>query len=519
MYTHIKVSFLGGLASGDNLTGSCILLTVEQGKSISNIIVDIGLIQCSFKESLIKNQRILSQLNIKSIDSIILTHSHTDHVGRLPLLVKNGFCGRVICTKSSAKILPIMLDDTAKIQAIEAHYIRDRDLKDQNNLISNRSKSRDALCLGKYDQRRNKKNIVEEISCEPLYDSRDVALTMTMVKNDGFDYYEWIKISKNILLKFYPSGHVLGGAIVVLKIKDVKRDIYLGFSGDLGRPDGIILPPPQIVNEELDYWFIESTYGGKVHPTRNQEIFQIQEIIREAANKNQKILIPSFALERAQEIIYLLSFYMSIGEIPSIPIYLDSPLASRITDIFEDNWNLGMFLDQNRLKFNPFSIYENKYLKLISKDEDSNSLSLKSGPYIVIAGSGMCDAGRIRSHLYNNLSRNDAIICLVGYMAVNSLGRKLQEGLPIVRMNKKDIMVKARIIKFESFSAHADSNYLTEYTKNVATKCKKIFIIHGEEASAVALKLQLMNNLTGNKTSENWLKDIIIPKFEKIVLL
>jgi len=518
MYTHIKIVFLGGLASSDNLTGSCILLIIQQGKSIAKILVDAGLIQCIFKESLIKNQKILSQLDLKSIGSIILTHSHTDHVGRLPLLTKHGFRGRVICTKSTARILPIMLEDSAKIQALETHYLKGRDLKDQNNDFKNHHQGRDTLRLGKYDQRRSKKRSIAGKSCEPLYDLDDVALSMTLVKNGGYNYHEWIKLYKHISVKFYPSGHVLGGAIVIIKIKDGRRYLHFGFSGDLGRPDGIILPPPEIVDENLDYWFIESTYGGKTHPTRNQEIFQIQEVVRQAAKKKEKIIIPSFALERAQEIIYLLSYYMSIGEVPAIPIFLDSPLASKITDIFEDNWNSGMFLDQNRLNFNPFSPVENKFLKLISSEIESNDLALKPGPHIIIAGSGMCDAGRIRSHLYHNLSQSSTVVCLVGYMAVNSLGRKLQENLPIVRMNKKDIMVKAKIIKFESFSAHADSNYLTKYTKTVALNSKKIFIVHGEEAGAVALKLQLINVLSGSHANDRWLKDIIIPKFEEIVL-
>lgn len=518
MYTHIKLGFLGGLASSDNLTGSCILLTIRQGKSTSNLLIDAGLIQCSFKESLIKNRKILSQLNLKFIDYIILTHSHIDHVGRLPLLVKNGFRGRVICTKSTARILPIMLEDSAKIQVLEARYLKDRDLKDSNNGFKNHHQGHDALQLGKYDQRRSKKRPIDGKSCEPLYGMDDVDLSTKLIKNNGYNYHEWIKFCKNISLKFYPSGHVLGGAIAVIKIKDGARYLHLGFSGDLGRPDGVILPPPEIVNEKLDYWFIESTYGGKIHPTRNQEIFQIQEVVRRAAKEKEKIIIPSFALERAQEIIYLLSYYMFIGEIPAIPIFLDSPLASKLTDIFEDNWNLGMFLDQNRLNFNPFSPVENKFLKLISSEAESSDLALRSGPHIIIAGSGMCDAGRIRSHLYHNLDRLDTVVCLVGYMAVNSLGRKLLENLPIVRMNKKDIMVNAKIIKFESFSAHADSNYLTEYTKIVASNSKKIFIIHGEEASAVALKLQLINTLSNTDSVNHWLKDIVIPKFEEIVL-
>jgi metallo-beta-lactamase family protein len=241
--------------------------------------------------------------------------------------------------------------------------------------------------------------------------------------------------------------------------------------------------------------------------------------VRTAADLKQKIIIPSFALERAQEIIYILSYYMQIGAIPKIPIYLDSPMGVDITKSFAVGWDLGMFEGQNKLNFNPFKVDGSSYLRTVNGEKASVALSEERGPYIVIAASGMCDAGRVRTHLKAGLGSPQTVVALIGYMTENSLGRKLKDGLPIVRMNGTEIVVKAKVVSFDSFSAHADGPHLVSYTKEaMATgegEHRKIFIVHGEEKGATSLKMELLKALP----NDDWLKKIIIPKLGEEVIL
>ena len=520
MDTRLSVEFLGGVADGINLTGACTSITVRRGKETTKILVDVGLVQCSFNKSGKVNRAILESLDPKKVDYVILTHPHIDHVGRLPLLVKYGFGdkGRVICTEATGALLPIMLKDSAIIQISEARWRKKRLAKKEKPTKPQRG--RDSRTLGSYDRtERKRKSSVKRIICEPLYSVENAQQACDLVKNGGYEYGCWIKLTKTVSLKFYPSGHVLGGAICVLRIETDSAPIYLGFSGDLGREDGIILPPPELPIEPINYWFIESTYGGETHPLREDEIDELFEIVRKAKKDKRKIIIPSFALERTQEIIYLLSDAMWKGIIPKVPIFLDSPMATKLTAHFAEKWGNGMFTDQGALSFNPFDPKENPFFKTIMKPEDSAALVNAEGPYIVIAGSGMCDAGRVRNHLRHGLENPDTIVCIIGYMAGNSLGRKLKDGLPIVRMNGHDIVVKAEINNFGSFSAHADSPFLTSFTKSVVgsnpENSKGIFIVHGEGMGAALLKAELMKTLP----CEDWLRKIIIPRLREEKIL
>lgn len=491
----IKIQFLGGVADGDDLTGSSSLLTVQEGKRTSKILIDAGLRQGG-KDSLPKNREILKYLKPAEIDFVVLTHPHIDHVGLLPMLTRYGFKGRIICTEETAELLPVMLEDSAKIQMAEAKS------RSRKKNLEHQHLGADHLSLGNYDRKRNQlKNHKENFS--PLYSLDNVTKTIGLVKNGGFNYDFWLKLTKDVDLKFYPSGHVLGGAICVFRVNSKIRPKYLGFSGDLGREDGIILPPPGLIKEPLDSWVVESTYGDRLHPPRDKELTKLLNIAKTAAVKKQKVIVPSFALERAQEIIYLLVYHMKIGDIPKIPIYLDSPMSVKITEIFAANWETGLFNDQGKLDINPFS-GKNDYLRTINDRATSEALASEPGPYIVVAAAGNCDAGPVRKHLEKELSNPYSTVCIVGYMPERSLGRQLKDGLPIVHMNGEEIMVKARIISFESFSAHADSRFLTKYTSSVAALSDniQIFINHGEERSAIILKselLKILENKIGNK--------------------
>jgi metallo-beta-lactamase family protein len=390
-----------------------------------------------------------------------------------------------------------MLEDNARIQLHEAAY-----RKKKARQVAKNEVPAERRWLGNYDRLRKKGRSRGKLDplTEPLYTLGHVKSTCELIKVGGFEYKRWIRLTKDVELKFYPSGHVLGGAICVIRIATNNGFKHLGFSGDLGRADGIILPPPGKIEEPIDHWFTESTYGGKKHPERSEDIDRLLTVIREAAKAKGKVIIPSFALERTQEIVYLLSKHMADGDIPKIPIYLDSPMASRITEVFSRSWHSpGLFKGQDELDFNPFCPTENRMLRPVSGQEESTELMESYGPYIVIAGSGMCDAGRVRGHLRRNLPKSETTICLVGYMTEGSLGRKLKDGWLMVRMNGEDVAVKAKVVVFESFSAHADSPFLNSYAKEVLEKSegglKNIFIVHGESKGAMDLKVELVETL------------------------
>jgi metallo-beta-lactamase family protein len=498
MNTRISVQFLGGTADGQDPTGSCIALEIATDRGKSRFLVDMGLIQCRFRESLERNLEILNRIKPKDIDGVILTHAHIDHSGRLPLLVKNGFGGKILCTQETAHLLPIMLEDNVKIQLSEASY-RKRKMRYQPQIRHSESQT----WLGGYDRAKEKEKAwkrYDRALNEPLYTMKHVKDACSLVDGDGHAYGEWIRLNGFVDLKFYRSGHVLGGAVCVVRVRKYDGFTHLGFTGDLGRDDGMILPPPETVEEPIDHWFTESTYGGRAHPPRQQEVDRLMGLIKEAVAEKRKVIIPSFALERTQEMIYLISKHAFNGDIPGIKIFLDSPMAEKITEVFRETWHLPhLFRGQEELRFNPFDPWQNKMLKLVENQDESSKLIERKGPHIVIAGSGMCDAGRVRGHLRQGLPNVRTTVCLVGYMAQGSLGRKLKEHWPLIRMNGREIRVRARIESFESFSAHADSDFLNTYAKRVIERSghpfKNVFIVHGEKKSALDLKIELIYTL------------------------
>lgn len=502
----VFVSFLGGMADGVNLTGSCYFLEVRSGKYEENYLIDAGLWQGSFFEAGERNKSL--DLYAKKAGAVVLTHTHIDHIGRLPRVVRMGFNGPVFCTVPTADVSEVMLMNSADILKSEAKYRANR--------------LRRANGVGGGNGNGNVFNGNNGNGYDPLFSRDDVEKSLRLVKNGGYDYFKWIKIGKGIYLKLYPSGHVLGGAVCVIRIENDNEPLYLGFSGDLGRKDNLILSPPVVVEEPITHWFTESTYGGISHPERDKETSILLDVVRDAVANNKKIIIPSFALERTQEIVYLLSYYISEGKVPSIPIYLDSPLASGITRIFKEYWNTPMFEDKKGLKFNPFNPDENCYFTTVSSDQMSADLSRNFQAHIVIACSGMCDFGRVRNHLRSGLPRQDVVICLVGHMAANSLGEKLKRGDSIVNMNSQEVEVNAKVISFDGFSAHADGPALVEYAesllgngRNNYFREKRVFILHGSENSGLLLKDDLERTL-----GRGWKGKIAVPQIgEKVRLV
>lgn len=485
----IRITALGGVADRKNPTGSCLLLEIRRGKQFTRILIDAGAWQGN-GDSVVRNSILPPELD--KICAIVLTHAHNDHAGRLPFLVKHGYRGPVLCTEATADLLGPMLLDTAKILLSEKKDRDRRNSRARKNGDQKRKKSRDSEPL------------------EFIFSCDDVETSLELIKRGGFKYRRWVRLDKGIFLKFYPSGHILGGAICVFRVDRNNRpedSIYLGFSGDLGREDGIILPPPEMVREPLDWWFTESTYGGRRHPPRSEELSLLLEAIVRTREAGGNVYLPSFSLERTQEIIYLLSRLLANGELPPMTIHLDSPLAEKVTGVFLQHWDTPMFADQDQIPFNPFS-EENPFLRVVPGAKESTDLVNISEPCVIIAGSGMCDAGRIREHLRHALPNSKNTICLIGYMAEGTLGRKLWEEPSLVRMNGDEIPVRAGIVRFQSFSAHADSFFLASYARRLTVK-KGVFILHGDSENAQQLQQNLQKRLGSSMVS--------IPKLNEVI--
>jgi metallo-beta-lactamase family protein len=447
-------------------------------------------------------------LNAKDIDFAILTHAHIDHAGFLGILVRNGFKGVIISTKKTFKLLRPTLMDGAKIQIIEAKSFNSKNRKNTRPNFVNEL-TRDQF-YGKFDDVKEKRKTKRcQKYAEPLYDFKDVERVCQLVKNRGSRYYEWISISPLVKCMLYKSGHILGGAVVVININDGEH--YLCFTGDLGGNNKLLLSPPDIPDIRklpIRTCVIESTYGGLEHNDPEEVINKITGLLKTAVNKKQKVIIPAFALQRTQDIIYLITHLIVSNKIPAMRIYLDSPLGSDLTQIYSDSWRDGSFLNKYNLKFNPFNPSENKHLHIINDPHETKGLVQSNDSYIVISSAGMCDAGKIRNYIKHNLENESAIILLIGYMAKNTLGSKLKEKPKKITINGDEYDINAQIEHFD-MSSHASGSELIDFAKKIIANNGKIVIVHGNEKNAEGLKSGLKNEFLNSE--ERFNVEVVIP--------
>jgi metallo-beta-lactamase family protein len=433
------------------VTGSNYLLESDKYK----ILIDCGMFQGS-KELERKNFEEFPY-DPKEIDILFLTHSHIDHSGRIPKLVKDGFRGRIIATNPTYDLCKIMLKDSAKIQESDVEW----------------------------ENRKRKRAGKPEI--EPLYTMKDAENSLNYF--EPYFYDQKIKINDDIEVRFKDAGHILGSSILELWIKEKGEELKIVFSGDLGMPDRPIIRSPEYI-EEADYLVIESTYGNRLHESYEDSSKQLIEIINKTALRGGTVIIPSFAVGRTQELIYKLNKYYdhnkNLEEHMRIPIYVDSPMAIDATEAFKKN--SSAFDDEARdlvLKGdNPFQFSNLRYTKTV---EESMALNKFQFPKVIISSSGMATAGRVRHHLKHNLWDKRNSLVFVGYQANGTLGRLLLDGVKNVKILGEEIKVGAEVYSLEGFSGHADQNMLLEWINNFKRKPKKIFIVHGEEEQAEAL--------------------------------
>lgn len=433
------------------VTGSNYLLETEKYK----ILVDCGMFQGS--KELENNNFKQFPYDPKEIDLLFLTHAHIDHSGRIPKLVKDGFKGRVICTSPTYDLCKIMLKDSAKIQESDVEW-------------ENKKRERAGRPL-----------------LESLYTIGDAENSLNYF--EPYFYDQKIKVNEDIEVRFKDAGHILGSSIIELWIKENDEELKIVFSGDLGTPDRPIIKSPEYI-DEADYLVIESTYGNRLHESYEDSTKALIDIMNKTALRGGTVIIPSFAVGRTQELIYMLNKHFehneNLEEYMRIPIYVDSPMAIDATEAFKRN--SSSFDDEARdliLKGdNPFTFSNLRYTRAT---EESKLLNKYEFPKVIISASGMATAGRVRHHLKHNLWDKKNSLVFVGYQANGTLGRILLDGVKNVKILGEDIKVRAEIYSLEGFSAHADQNMLLDWIKKIKIKPEKIFIVHGEEEQADAL--------------------------------
>ena len=435
----MQIQFVG---ADRTVTGSMHHLKIN-GK---NYLLDCGLYQGKRKEAFEINRN-FDLFNPKEIDSLILSHAHIDHLGNIPTLVKKGFEGPIYCTSATKDLAVVMLKDSAHIQEKDVEFVNKKRKKQGKNLF------------------------------EPLYTTADADNVLPLLKEKN--YHEEFEIDNNISVKFFDAGHILGSAITVLTIKENGKTINLGFSGDLGRPNLPILKDPEKI-PDIDYFICESTYGGRLHDNIEGTNAKLIEVINKAISRKGKIIIPAFSLERTQELVYAFHKIFESSKIQRIPIYVDSPLSTNATKVFREHPEC---FDEDTIQF--MKKYEDPFgfnkLTYITDVEDSKKLNDVEGPMVIMSASGMAETGRILHHLANNIENEKNKVLIAGYCAENTLGRKLIEKEPVVKIFGDEYKVRAEVIVMNSLSAHADSNELTDYCNNLEKKkLKNIFLVHGD---------------------------------------
>ncbi len=426
------------------------ILTVG-GKTV---LLDCGIYHGRREEARDRNRHF--PFNPTEISAVILSHAHIDHSGNLPGLVRQGFRGPVYCTKATRSLCEVMLRDSAFIQEKDAEFI-------------------------------NKKNKRKHLyPVEPLYSERDVDETLPLLH--GLDYGETFAVSDNIACRFEDAGHILGSSAVSLSLRENGLSVTLAFTGDLGRPNLPILRDPVFIGD-AEYLISESTYGGRFHKPVEEMGDQLLEPILRAYERKGKIIIPAFSVGRTQEIVYMLHRLSVEGKIDHIPVFVDSPLSVNVTDVFKkhpecfDRETLDILSSPRNN--DPFGFERLTYIRSV---DESKELNEREGPCIIIAASGMCEAGRIVHHLAHTVSDPKNMILIVGYQAENTLGKKLVMKEPVVNIHGEPHEVRAEVVVLNSFSGHADRNELLMYLGRFdRRRIRQVFLVHGDPDQAEKL--------------------------------
>ncbi|MBL7809907.1 MAG: MBL fold metallo-hydrolase [Saprospiraceae bacterium] len=442
----MKVKFCG---AAREVTGSSHLITLDNG---FKILLDCGLYQGGDDDGRAGTGNPITGFNEKwlfdpkEIDCLVLSHAHIDHTGRVPKLVADGFRGKIYATHATRDLCALMLLDSAKIQESDAEY-------------NNRKFRQEG-----------------EPEKKPLYTVEDVQQVMRQFVS--YNYEQWFHISPDVRVLYRDAGHILGSASVTLEIQEGGKTTRFGFTGDIGRPNRPILGDP-LPMPELDYLICESTYGDREHESAPTEVSHFVEIIRYTCEqKKGKVIIPAFSVGRTQEIVYMLDKLQSAGELPKVPVYVDSPLSVNATEVFINHpecfdSELHRYMAEDE---NPFGFNSLFYIRDVHASKELNNTKK---PCIIISASGMMNAGRIRHHLFNNIENQRNTILIVGYCSPNTPGGQLRAGAKSLYLMGKNLQVLADVEIMDSFSAHGDRGEMLAMIENQKSSVKKIWLTHG----------------------------------------
>ena len=441
-----QITFLGATRT---VTGSKYLL--ENGKT--KVLVDCGLFQ-GLRDL---DERNWSPLPVhpKNIDAVILTHAHLDHSGYIPLLIKNGFKGKIYCTDATYDLCKIILPDSGFLQEEDAKYAKKK----------------------KYSKHKNPK---------PLYTQKDAVASFRYFKT--VDFYQDIRINEDISFKFIKAGHIIGAGSVIVKSKD--KSIL--FSGDLGRPNSPIVHNPDKI-PATDYIVMESTYGDRIHTKVNPED-KLEEVINRTVAKSGKIIIPAFAVGRTQKILYYINKLKNEGRIPDLTVFLDSPMSVKVTSLIDD------YEDEHKLTREQYQdIY--KSVKFCITRQQSKKIFNFTGPAIIISASGMATGGRVLHHIANYGPKPNCTILFTGYQAEGTKGRDIMEGKKVIKIHGEMVTIKAKVEELVNMSDHADAEELISWLSAAPKQPKKVFITHGEQSGSEAFAEKIKKEL-------NWETDV-----------
>lgn len=507
------VTFYG---AAREVTGSMHLVSTDNDR----VLLDCGLFQGRRKEAEEKNRVLPFDPSI--LTNMLLSHAHIDHSGRIPMLTKKNFTGRIFSTRPSKDACHYLLPDSAKIQESDAQYlnyktvkkaiaemqskdgkIKDVDVKILKGLLKEKNSHRlNDDAINDFIRKYNLKMV------EPLYGMNDAEDTLSMF--EGLPYRQVASIGKNLTCRFYEAGHILGSAVSVIKYDGPEGEKTLCYSGDLGRFDKPIIKDPVTSFEKedtnIDLLIMESTYGDRDHEPVADLKDRLKDVLLRTFARGGSVIIPSFAFGRTQELLYFIHELYNEGSVPKKPVWVDSPLASNITQVFGEHPEVydaethETFLSKG---MNPFFFSEVNFTQSV---EDSIALTRNTEPHIVISASGMCEAGRILHHLRYKIHNPNNTILVVGYMAQNTLGRRIvEEGTryaeegrkgdaPVMRFFGKEYPLNARVEKIGGFSAHGDRNEMLRFIKQSNLTIKNIALVHGEEDQSLAFKDFLIEN-------------------------
>ncbi len=448
----MKQSYEQSFGAAKIVTGSAHMLDTGNSK----ILIDCGMFQ-GLNEHL--NYDPLG-FDPKEIDALIITHGHLDHVGRIPLLYKYGFKGKVFAHPATFDIAKVVLMDSAKLQ--EEDY---------------ETRFRKA-------QRRGKEHLVRK----PLYTRDDVKAIFKKMDKVKIDYDKKIKITKDIKAVFKDAGHILGSSFVELEFENLGIKKHIVFSGDLGNKDNEVLPPPQKPTI-ADALFIESTYGDRNHKSFEESKIEFKKVIIDTLLSGGNVIIPTFAIERAQQVLCLLKEMSEEGSLPrEAKVFLDSPMANKVTAVYK-KWSHLLSNNCQKYKKHPFEFPQ---LRLVKDVEESKKINEISRGAVIIAGSGMCTGGRILHHLKHRIWNPKNSVLFVGYQAKGTMGRDIVDGAKFIKIFHEEIIVRAKIHTINGFSAHADQKELLEWM-NEFDNLDRIFLIHGEYEKQVVFKSVIRN--------------------------